>query len=83
MVVRYCIIIELIPGFALYRGMYELASYAQLASYKRSTGLTFPKLSDPGNGMVTIWIILLVEWMIMIALTLLAERVRFKSTKSP
>ena len=55
--------------------MYELSAYAELAAYKRTVGLTFDKLKDPGNGMMTVWIILASEWLAMMLLVLGAERV--------
>ena len=63
-------------GFALYRGIYELAAYSQLGSATDGTGMTWKKLNDPGNGMLTVWIILLIEWPVFMFLPLLIERVR-------
>ena len=63
-------------GFALYRGIYELAAYSQLGSATDGTGMTWKKLNDPGNGMLTVWVILLIEWPVFMLLPLLIERVR-------
>lgn len=71
----YCTVLELIPGFALYRGVYELSAYAQLAGATQGTGLTFSNLGDAGNGMVAVWLILLVEWPVFMLAALYLEQV--------
>lgn len=55
-------VMEIIPAFGLFRGLYELAQYAFLADRNGGTGLTWSKLSDPGNGMIRIWIIFALQW---------------------
>ena len=72
----YCVVLELVPGFALYRGVYELSAYAQLASAtQQGTGLAFSNLGDEGNGMVAAWVILLAEWPVFMLAALYLEQV--------
>ncbi len=47
-------------------GLYELAQYAFLADRNGGSGLTWSKLHDDNNGMITIWIILAVEWAVFL-----------------
>ncbi|KAF5836372.1 hypothetical protein DUNSADRAFT_6008 [Dunaliella salina] len=68
-------LIELIPAFALYRGLYEFGAYAFVGAYSNTIGLTFDKLDDPKNGMVTVWIIMAVEWAVFMVLAWYTEQV--------
>lgn len=43
-------LVELVPAFALHRGLYEIAQYAFKGSYTGTKGLTWAKLGDSGNG---------------------------------
>jgi hypothetical protein len=51
-------------------------AYSQLGSSTDGVGMTWSKLNDPGNGMITVWIILLAEWPVFMLLPLLMRRVR-------
>jgi len=68
-------LIELIPAFALYRGLYEFGAYAFVGAYSNTIGLTFEKLNDEKNGMVTVWIIMAVEWAVFMVLAWYTEQV--------
>ena len=57
------------------RGLYEFGSYSFIAVYKNSYGMTFADLSDPTNGMVGVYIILLVEWVWFLLLAWYLEQV--------
>ena len=49
---NWCVALELIPSFALYRGLYEIGQYAFRAGYMEGGwGLTWPRTFDQGNGM--------------------------------
>lgn len=63
------LVLQLLPSFALFRGLWELAQYAFLADINKGKGMTWSNLSDDGNGMVLVWIILLVEsfWVLFVA----------------
>ena len=53
---------QLLPAFALFRGLYELAQYAFLADRTGGKGLTWDKLLDEECGMLQVWFILVIEW---------------------
>jgi len=67
--------LELIPAFALYRGLYEMSGYAFYANYQGSVGLTFGKFSDDANGMPEILAIMIVEFFVFMALAWYLEQV--------
>lgn len=52
----------LVPAFALFRGLYELAQYAFLADRTGGQGLTWDKLLDQDCGMLQVWFIIIIEW---------------------
>lgn len=58
-------VMEFIPSFGLFRGLYELAQYAFLADRTGGTGLTWDKLTDPNNDMLAVWIIWAIEAILM------------------
>ncbi len=55
-------VMQLIPAFSLFRGLYELAQYAFLADRNGGQGLTWNKMLDPDCGMAQVWFYILVEW---------------------
>ena len=69
------LLLELIPAFSLYRGLYELSQYAFEGAFKASDGMMWENLSDEENGMSeAIWI-LIIEWPIFMALALYFDKV--------
>jgi ABC-type transport system involved in multi-copper enzyme maturation permease subunit len=70
-------VFELLPPFSLYRGLYELMSYAELAANRRTgTGMTPASLEDPGNGMAGVWRNLAVQWALALAVAWYLEQAR-------
>lgn len=57
------------------RGVYELNKYSSLAVNRKSFGLAAANLSDPQNGMKTVWLILGVEWVIFMLAAWYLEQV--------
>lgn len=55
-------LIELVPGFAAYRGLYELGEYGFRASYSNADGLSWSKFDEENNHMGYILLVLLIEW---------------------
>lgn len=53
-------VMELIPAFALFRGLYELAQYAFLADRNGGEGLDWDKLTNLDCGMLQVWLYLFV-----------------------
>lgn len=66
---------ELIPGFALYRGIYEFGQYAFTGNYLGENGMQFSNLGDKDNGIVRAMLILLVEWAIALPLAYYLDQV--------
>ncbi|KAK7292225.1 hypothetical protein RIF29_08001 [Crotalaria pallida] len=58
---EWIIIMELYPGFALYRGLFEFAQYAFVGD-----GMRWDDLSDSNNGMKEVLIIMFVEWIVVL-----------------
>eukprot|EP01025_Chloroclados_australasicus_P028913 TRINITY_DN286_c0_g1_i4.p1 TRINITY_DN286_c0_g1~~TRINITY_DN286_c0_g1_i4.p1 ORF type:complete len:1073 (-),score=121.43 TRINITY_DN286_c0_g1_i4:266-3484(-) len=71
----YVALLELVPQFGAYRGLYELSQYSFLGTYKNSNGLEFENLSDDDNGMVRIWIYFIVEWAVFMVLAWYLQQV--------
>ncbi|EFJ45135.1 hypothetical protein VOLCADRAFT_64058 [Volvox carteri f. nagariensis] len=64
----YMLVVQLVPGFALYRGLFEFSEYSTRAVFATFPGLKWSNLRDPGNGMLSVWVSLLAEWPLFIAL---------------
>ncbi|XP_050150436.1 ABC transporter A family member 7-like isoform X2 [Malus sylvestris] len=47
----WIIVLELYPGFSLYRGLYEFAQYSFNGNYMGTDGMRWGDLSDSDNGM--------------------------------
>jgi hypothetical protein len=52
-----------------------MGEYAFLAVYRNSFGMSLQSLTDPGNGMTTVWAILAAEWVVFMAAAWYAEKV--------
>ncbi|CAM0910189.1 unnamed protein product [Alopecurus aequalis] len=59
-------VLEIIPAFSLYRGLYELSQYAIRASETGNPGMRWSDLSDRTNGMRNVMIIIIVEWLVLL-----------------
>ncbi len=59
---------ELYPGFALYRGLYEFAQFSSGLSNLRTDGMRWKDLSDGVNGMKEVLIIMFAEWIVVLLL---------------
>ena len=66
---------EIIPGFSLFRGLYEFGQYAISGTATGTNGMKWANLSDPVNGMRTVFIILVVEWAILLPLAFYWDQV--------
>eukprot|EP00210_Caulerpa_lentillifera_P003638 g3473.t1 len=71
----YNYLIELIPAFAAYRGLYELGEYGFRASYSNSDGITWAKFDEDNNHMGYIMIVFLIEWPLFLFLAWYLEQV--------
>ncbi|KAH6797363.1 ABC2-like protein 6 [Perilla frutescens var. hirtella] len=69
------IAMELFPGFALYRGLYEFAQYSFNGNYMGTDGMQWKDLSNSDNGMREALIIIAVEWVIVLGVAYYADQV--------
>ncbi|XP_047048205.1 ABC transporter A family member 7-like [Lolium rigidum] len=69
----WLVVMELVPGFSLYRGFYELAEYAASGSQKGKPGMQWGDLNDPVNGMKEVLVLMSVEWILMLPLAFLLD----------
>ncbi|KAJ8764066.1 hypothetical protein K2173_004960 [Erythroxylum novogranatense] len=78
----WIIVMELYPGFALFRGLYEFGQYSMNANLAGIGGMKWENLDDPENGMKNVLIIMFLEWLLSLFLTYYMDQV-FGSGKSP
>uniref|UniRef100_A0A0E0ERC2 ABC transporter domain-containing protein n=1 Tax=Oryza meridionalis TaxID=40149 RepID=A0A0E0ERC2_9ORYZ len=71
----WLLVMEIVPGFSLYRGLYELGQYAFSGSAMGASGMTWRNLRDPINGMCGIFIIMTVEWALLLMLAFYLDQV--------
>jgi len=75
---------ELYPGFALYRGLYEFADSAANGSNSGTNGMRWQDLSDSANGMKEVLIIMSAEWVVVLCVSYYINQVLSTgSGKSP
>ncbi|GBG75008.1 hypothetical protein CBR_g19522 [Chara braunii] len=67
--------IQIVPAWAIYRGLLELGAYASIAKYEGSRGLSWDRMSEPYNGMDEVMYTLLVEWFVFLLLALYLDKV--------
>uniref|UniRef100_A0ACD5ZUL1 Uncharacterized protein n=1 Tax=Avena sativa TaxID=4498 RepID=A0ACD5ZUL1_AVESA len=66
---------EIVPGFSLYRGLYEFGQYASSGTATETSGMKWTNMSDPVNGMRTVLIIMVAEWAILLPLAFCLDQV--------
>jgi hypothetical protein len=69
------VIIEIFPGFSLYRGLYEFGAFS--ANTMGTSGMKWANLSDPLNRMRTVLIIMGVEWVILLLVAFYLDQILF------
>ncbi|KAH7847272.1 hypothetical protein Vadar_024008 [Vaccinium darrowii] len=62
-------VMELYPGFALYRVFHEFSVKARESKLSHSRGMTWQDLSDRSNGMREVLIIMVAEWFVFLFVT--------------
>ncbi|KEH31923.1 ABC transporter A family protein [Medicago truncatula] len=81
---EWIICMELYPGFALYRGLYEFAESATNGSNSGTNGMRWQDLSDSANGMKEVLIIMSSEWVVVLCVSYYIDQVLSTgSGKSP
>ncbi|KAF8697363.1 hypothetical protein HU200_035956 [Digitaria exilis] len=71
----WILVMEIIPGFSLYRGLYEFGQYAFAGNAMGTDGMKWTDLDDPLNGMRSVLIIMVVEWAILLPLAFYVDQV--------
>lgn len=71
----WIIVMELYPGFSLYRGLYELGQYSFLGDFMGTHGMRWENLGDSMNGMKEVLIIMFVEWLIVLPFAFYVDQV--------
>ncbi|RDX86301.1 ABC transporter A family member 7, partial [Mucuna pruriens] len=80
----WIIVMELYPGFALYRGLYEFSQYAFSGDALGTDGMRWGDLSDSTNGMKEVLIIMFLEWLLVLFFAYYIDQVLSSgSRKSP
>ncbi|KAJ3683353.1 hypothetical protein LUZ60_013580 [Juncus effusus] len=74
----WIIVMELIPGFSLFRGLYEFAQYAFIGISMNTKGMKWSDLSDPQNGMKDVLVIMAVEWVVLLPLAFYLDQLSFR-----
>lgn len=64
-------VMEIFPGFSLYRGLYEFSQY----SFTGTEGMQWRDLNDSTNGMREIIIIMSVEWLVVLLVAYYLDQV--------
>ncbi|KAG9459218.1 hypothetical protein H6P81_003726 [Aristolochia fimbriata] len=77
---RKLIAMELVPGFSLYGGLYELSHYAVQARYDSNNGLNWSSLNDRYNGMKGTLAVMTFEWIILLFVAHYLDQVAFSGT---
>ncbi|KAJ8444514.1 hypothetical protein Cgig2_028329 [Carnegiea gigantea] len=71
----WIIMMELYPGFSLFRSLYELGQYSFLGDYMGSHGTTWSNLSDSMNGMREVLMIMVLEWLLVLPVAFYIDQV--------
>ncbi|KAB5531930.1 hypothetical protein DKX38_018600 [Salix brachista] len=71
----WIIFMELYPGFALYRGLYEFAEYALQGNSMGTDGMKWGNMSDSENGMSDVMIIMLLEWLAVLCIAYYVDQI--------
>ncbi|GMJ05742.1 ATP-binding cassette A7, ABC2 homolog 6, A. THALIANA ABC2 HOMOLOG 6 [Hibiscus trionum] len=80
----WLIVLELFPGFSLYRGLYEFGQYSFQGNAMGTDGMRWGDLSDSRNGMSEAMIIILVEWILVLFVAYYVDQVSSSGAgKSP
>lgn len=80
----WIIVMELYPGFSLYRGLYEFSQASFTGNSLGTHGMRWGDLSNSVNGMKEVLIIMVVEWLVVIfAAYYIDQIVSSGSGKSP
>ncbi|KAK9090674.1 hypothetical protein Sjap_023851 [Stephania japonica] len=71
----WIIVMEMFPGFSLYRGLYEFSQYAFTGNLVGTDGMRWKDLNDSANGMKEVLIIMSIEWLIVLPIAYYVDQV--------
>ncbi|KAG6529388.1 hypothetical protein ZIOFF_011586 [Zingiber officinale] len=71
----WIIVMELIPGFSLYRALYEFSQYAFIGNLMGTSGMKWGDLSDSENGLLEVLIIMFVEWLVLLPVAFYLDQI--------
>ncbi|CAL9114054.1 unnamed protein product, partial [Musa textilis] len=71
----WIIVMELIPGFSLYRGLYELSRYSFEGDEMGTSGMQWGHLNDMQNGMKDVLTVMFVEWLVFLLVAFYLDQV--------
>ncbi|CAL5441476.1 unnamed protein product [Camellia sinensis] len=71
----WIVVMELYPGLALYRMLYEFSKYALQGSDTNAGGMKWKDLNDSTNGMKELLIIMVVEWFVLLFVAYYVDQV--------
>ncbi|XP_031488370.1 ABC transporter A family member 7-like [Nymphaea colorata] len=72
---KWVVVMELIPAFSLYRGLYELGQHSFIGQYMATKGMQWEDLNRSGNGMKAVLVIMIVEWFILLPVAYYLDQV--------
>ncbi|XP_047270508.1 LOW QUALITY PROTEIN: ABC transporter A family member 7-like [Capsicum annuum] len=79
----WIILMELYPGFSLFRGLFEFGEYSKIGLYTgEKGGMKWENLNDPENGIKEALIIMFVEWIVVLLVAFYLDQLN-SSGKSP
>lgn len=70
---HWLVTMEFVPGFSLYREIYELAKYASAGSQMEKSGMQWGDLNDPVNGMKDVLVLMSIEWILLLPVAFLLD----------
>ncbi|KAJ6808420.1 ABC transporter A family member 7-like isoform X1 [Iris pallida] len=78
----WVLVMEMVPGFSLYRGLYEFGQYSFNGNYMGTSGMQWEDLTDGLNGMMSISIIMAIEWLVMLPIAYRLDQVSSSGGRS-
>lgn len=71
----WILVMEMIPAFSLYRGIYELSNYTFQATHVGTYGMLWRNLNDRENGMKGVLVIMILEWLVLLPVAYYLDQV--------
>ncbi|KAI4374543.1 hypothetical protein MLD38_012525 [Melastoma candidum] len=75
-------VMELFPGFTLYRGLYEFSQYSFIGNYMGTKGMRWGDLSASTNGMKEVMTIMVVEWLLVLLVAYYIDKVQSTGSRT-